>query len=156
MKDLIKNPLLGELINNLPSGIIICDASGNFVLWNTAAKNVISIEYEISSTGMWQEYYSALRMDGTYYEDNEYPIMRAVLSGEMVHKERMLINNRANNSYSYLEVDAFPVRDANKNIIAGVASFTDITKNLKLESLVDEITAQFEHLKQLITNNFFK
>ena len=148
--------ILESIINQLNHAVIICDKDGNFILWNTAAKEMIGLEEDIASTGTWQNYYYASKEDGSLYEDKDYPIMRAVLKGEAIKKERMLINNRSKEIVSWLEVDAFPVKDDKGNIIAGVASFNDITKSLKLESLVDEITTQFEHLKQLITNNFFK
>ena len=153
MKNLIKNPLLEELINNLSNCIIICDAEGNFVLWNTAAKNVVGVEYKISSTGMWQKYYAAVRMDGTAYSDHEYPIMRSVLTGEVIRKERILINNRINNNHAYLEVDAFPVRDKDKNIIAGVCSFMDVTNNVKMEEMINEFEVKIGHIRQLLINS---
>lgn len=148
--------ILESIINQLNHAVIICDKDGNFILWNTAAKEMIDLEEDIASTGTWQDYYYASKEDGSIYKDKDYPIMRAVLNGEIVKRERMLINNRSKGITTWLEVDAFPIKNQEGDIIAGAASFMDITRSLRLESLVDEITTQFEHLKQLITNNFFK
>ena len=156
MKNLITNPLLEELINNLSNCIIFCDVEGNFILWNTAAKNAIGVQSEISSTNTWQKYYAGFKMDGTAYTDESYPIMRAVRKGEVIRKERMLINNQANNNHSYLEVDAFPVRDSDKNIIAGVSSFTDVTNNVKMEKMIDEFEIKIGHMRELISNSMKK
>ena len=156
MKNLITNPLLEELINNLSSCIIFCDVQGNFVLWNTAAKNAIGLQPEIISTGSWQKYYNGYKMNGVPYTDNDYPIMRAVLTGEVIKKERMLINNQTNNNHSYLEVDAFPVRDKDKNIIAGACSFIDVTNSVKMEEMIDEFRVRIEHMRALISDSIKK
>ena len=156
MKNLITNPLLEELINNLSNCIIFCDVHGNFVLWNTAAKNIVGVEHKISSTGTWQKYYNAFRIDGTPYTDNSYPLMRSVLTGEVIKKERMLINNQVNNNHSYLEVDAFPVRDKDNNIIAGVCSFIDITNSVKMEEMIDEFRVRIDHMRALISDSMKK
>ena len=153
MKNLIKNPLLEELINNLSNCIIFCDVQGNFILWNTAAKNIVGVQPEISSTGTWQKYYNAFKMDGSPYTDNTYPLMRSVLTGEVIRKERMLINNQANNNHSYLEIDSFPVRDLDNNIIAAVSSFTDVTNNVKMEKMIDEFEIKIGHMRELISNS---
>ena len=156
MKTVLTKIVLEELINNLSNCVIVCDAKGNFILWNTAAKNTVGIQCEISSTGTWQNYYQAFKMDGTAYEDNNYPIMRAVLNGENIKKERMLINNQSNNTKSWLEVDAFPVRNTAGQVVAGVASFTDVTNNVKMEKMIDEFEIQIEHMRQLISNSIKK
>ena len=153
MKNFITNPLLQDLINNLTNCIIFCDVKGNFILWNTAAKNAVGVDSGISSTGTWQKYYNAFRMDGTPYTDNDYPIMRSVLTGEVIKKERMLINNQANNNHSYLEVDAFPVRDLDNNIIVAVSSFIDVTNNIKMEKMIDEFEIKIGHMRELISNS---
>ena len=153
MKNLIKNPLLEDLINNLSNCIIFCDVEGNFILWNTAAKNIVGVQHEISSTGTWQKYYNAYRMDGTPYSNNSYPLMRSVLTGEVIRKERMLINNQANNNQSYLEIDSFPVRDLDNKIIAAVSSFTDVTNSVKMEKMIDEFEIKIGHMRELISNS---
>lgn len=156
MKNLITNPLLEELINNLSSCIIFCDTQGNFVLWNTAAKNAIGLHPEIISTGSWQKYYNGFNMNGVPYTDSNYPIMRAVLTGEVIKKERMLISNHANNNHSYLEVDAFPIRDKNDIIIAGACSFTDVTNNVKMEEMIEEFEIKIGHMRALISDSIKK
>ena len=156
MKNLITNPLLEELINNLSNCIIFCDVQGNFILWNTAAKNAIGVQSEISSTDSWQQYYNAFKMDKTPYNKTNYPIMRAVLTGEIIRKERMLINNQANNNHSYLEVDAFPIRDKDDIIIAGACSFTDVTNNVKMEEMIEEFEIKIGHIRMLINDSMKK
>ena len=153
MKNFITNPLLQDLINNLSNCIIFCDVRGNFILWNTAAKKAVGVDSGISSTGTWQKYYNAFRMDGTRYADNDYPIMRSVLTGEIIKKERMLISNQANNNHSYLEVDCFPVRDLENNIIVAVSSFVDVTNNVKMEKMIDEFEIKIGHMRELISNS---
>lgn len=79
--------------------------------------------------------------------------MRSVLTGEVIRKERMLINNQANNNQSYLEIDSFPVRDLDNKIIAAVSSFTDVTNSVKMEKMIDEFEIKIGHMRELISNS---
>ncbi len=147
--------MLKSIVENVNHPIVVCRKNGDFILWNKVAREMIGGEDNIKSTITWQKYYAAFKENGEMYSESNYPIMRAVLEGEVIKKERMYINNQSKGTQAYLDVDAFPIRDEKGEIVAGVASFTDVSKNVKMDKMLTDFIVTVEHLKKLISASFF-
>jgi signal transduction histidine kinase len=81
-------------------------------------------------------------MDGTFPRNGEFPLHRAVLSGEVINDEEWIIRRR-DSGEMVVSVNAGPILDHNKRIAGGVVSFSDISARKRAEQ---EIRIRTEEL----------
>jgi PAS domain S-box-containing protein len=138
--------LLQTALNQSPSGILIADAPDVKIRWaNNAAlgirgdsdEKLTDIEVE-EHARRWQTYHS----DGvTPYNPEELPLSRAILKGETITGEVLIIRNDAGEN-RIVSANAAPIRNDKNEIISGVVVFHDITElkesQIKYRSLLIE------------------
>jgi signal transduction histidine kinase/CheY-like chemotaxis protein len=78
------------------------------------------------------EHWHGRHPDGTPLGSREWPISRAILHGEVVANETVLIENAAGSQLEIV-VNAAPVRNAQGIVVASVAMFWDVTSERRLE-----------------------
>ena len=120
-----------------PSGIVIADAPDVTIrLANQAALGVRGGDQSIL-TGIdmaqhaanWQTY----RPDGSPYPSEQLPLSRAVLQGETVQNEEVIVRDVEGTDH-WITVNAAPIRDAEGRVSAGIAIFNDITRQKQTET----------------------
>ena len=88
---------LQQVVDVLPIGILIVDASGQLVISNTAAAEIMGLEISgqppVVPDDKAPEAYGIRRLDGSPYPAQELPLRRALLRGEVVCGEQLLIRN---------------------------------------------------------------
>ncbi len=157
--ELAKNQILRQLVEarefleaalaQSPSGILIADAPDVTIrMANQAAFGIRGSDQSIL-TGIdvaqhsenWQMY----RPDGSPYPPEQLPLSRAVLQGEIVQDEEVIVRDERGND-RWVAANAAPVRDANGQVTAGIVVFHDITeqkraseKLLREKKLSDDI-----------------
>ncbi|HEY0443234.1 MAG TPA: PAS domain S-box protein [Candidatus Limnocylindrales bacterium] len=118
---------LETVLRQMPAGVLMCDAEGILVLSNAEASEIwrepIAPGRPISQYTEW----IARRPGGERYAIDEWPLARALASGETVTAEQMAIV-RFDGSPGWISVDAAPVRDRDGNIVAAVSTFSDVTE----------------------------
>ncbi len=128
--------MLQTALAQSPSGILIADAPDVTIRWvNEAALNIRG-NSELPLTGIdlskhsisWQIY----RLDGTPMPPDELPLSRAILKGETVHNEEVLIRHVTGEDRC-VSANSAPIRNAAGEIIAGIVVFHDITESKELE-----------------------
>ncbi|MBN1297264.1 PAS domain S-box protein, partial [bacterium] len=128
--------LLETAINQTPSGILIADAPDVTIrMVNPAALDIrggypgdlmnISVQEHMAK---WQTF----RLDGSPLPSEELPLSRAILRGETVRGEEVLIRDDDDQDH-IVSANAAPIRDSGGNIIAGVVVFHDITERKRAE-----------------------
>lgn len=152
--------LLTAAIEQSPAGILIADAPDVKIrIANPAALGIrkgndnelINISVENHSL-KWQTFY----LNGEIYNPEDLPLSRAILKGEIVQNEEVIIKRSDQDSRIVL-TNAAPVFDRNNEISAGIVVFSDITEikkteqelkkhKEKLELLVEERTAEIKTL----------
>jgi PAS domain S-box-containing protein len=119
-----------------PSGILIADAPNVTIrLANQAAFGIRGGERRIL-TGIevaehaekWQTY----RPDGSPYPPEQLPLSRAVLQGETVQDEELIIRDEDGND-RWVNASAAPIHDAQGRVTAGIVLFNDITRQKQTE-----------------------
>jgi signal transduction histidine kinase/ActR/RegA family two-component response regulator len=119
-----------------PSGILIADAPDVTIrMANQAAFGIRGGDPGIL-TGIaltkhsvnWQTY----RPDGSPYQAEALPLSRAVLRGEIVHNEEVIIRD-ADNRDHWVCANAAPIRNARGEVSAGIVVFHDITQQKQSE-----------------------
>jgi two-component system cell cycle sensor histidine kinase/response regulator CckA len=81
---------------------------------------------------------TGLHQDGQPYGKTEWPLARAILSGETVSGEEIEIL-RLDGSRAIFSINAAPIRDAEGTVTAAVTAFHDVTHRRRVE----------EHLRQV-------
>jgi PAS domain S-box-containing protein len=124
--------LLEAAIDQSPAGIVIADApDGRLRMVNQAAlalgggsrEEINGIPIDRLST-RWQVYY----LDGTTpYETTELALSRAILRGETVRAEEIIIRQESGED-RWISANAAPIYNADGSIRAGIIIFLDITE----------------------------
>lgn len=141
---------LDALLDEMPAGVVIVDASGKLIRGNEQAERI----WRESLLKKAQDHafgYRALHSDGRPYQADEWPLTRAYRNGELVSgKEIMII--RGDGSRGVISVSAGPIRDIRGRIIAGVMVFQDITERKEAEQARRRLAALVESSGQVAIN----
>lgn len=132
--------LLRAAIEASPAGILVASApDGVIQVWNAAALGIrgadastlteIPIEAHPSR---WQTFHP----DGTLYEPDTLPMSRALLHGEVVVGDDVVIRNEEGEE-RLVSGHAAPIRDEAGEIMAAVVVFPDITERRRAEQEVE-------------------
>lgn len=140
-----KSAFLHAVVKQAPSGLIIAEAPrGNILIYNEEAERLMG--HELLASRDYTEYgqYGAIHPDGTPYRAEEYPLAKALLTGETVDQEYMLYQ-RWDGSRVHLSLSAAPIRDAQGHMLASIAAFNDISERYELERKKDEFICMASH-----------
>lgn len=140
-----KQAFLQTIMQQIPSGLMIAEApAGRVIGYNEEASALLEQQYLENRT--YEEYarYVALRENGAIYRAEEYPLVRAILTGEMV-KQEVMLHQRADGRLIHLSASAAPIYDSQGKIVAGVAIFQDISERYALEQQKDDFICLASH-----------
>jgi len=115
-----------SVIGSMQEGLLVCDRSGNILLCNGAAEELIGQD---GLTGAWP----AFREDGTPVTPQEYPVSLALASG-LPQAATILGLRRPSGDVSRLSVSAAPLfHGGEAQPHAAVATFSDVTERKEAE-----------------------
>ena len=141
---------LQQMVDVLPLGIAVADATGTVYVGNAAAEEILG--HTLVGATAEVDTFGILRLDGAPCPPGELPLARAVLRGEVVRGEQLLIPNTVTGRQVPVLVNAAPLRDADGSIVGGVVAFQDITEIKELEQQKDAFLAAVSHdLKNPLT-----
>jgi PAS domain S-box-containing protein len=98
----------------------------------------------------WQTY----RLDGTVMPSEELPLSRAILKGETVRNEEVIIRHSSGEDH-YVSANAAPIRNAEGEITAGIVVFHDITENKRAARALAESTQKFQLIVENMSDGFW-
>ncbi|MET0399049.1 MAG: ATP-binding protein [Longimicrobiaceae bacterium] len=125
---------LAAIVHQIPAGVIVAEAPSGKIL--VANERVAEIWQRGSHTAESVDAYDTYRgfhPDGTPYAPGDWPLARAITSGEVIRNQRIEIL-RLNGTKGTILVSAAPIRDARGVITAGVVIFEDISEQAGLEA----------------------
>jgi PAS domain S-box-containing protein len=120
----------------MPAGVIITDASGTVAKNNEAMDRIWRREM-LSTENIENHGYIAYHKDGREYKPEEWPLTRALLDGEKIVGEEMVIL-RGDGTKGTVHVSSAPIKDKTGKIIAGVVLDVDITDLKHAEEVLRE------------------
>jgi PAS domain S-box-containing protein len=139
--------LLDAVLDSLPVGVIIADASGKLVRWNRANETLWGLDsVDPSSTANIDEYgrWVARWPDtGRLLEPHEWVIARALLNREVSQGELVEIQRFDGTGRRFTMNMGAPVIDEAGNVIAAVAAQTDVTERVNMERALRESEDKF-------------
>ncbi len=124
---------LEQVLQQMPVGVAIAEApSGKLLFHNQEAVRLL--QHPLLQAKTYQDYikYNAIHEDGQPYQPQEYPLARALLSGEVVKAEEMRYR-RGDGTFTLLSVSAAPILDRDGQIIATVSAFEDMSERKQAE-----------------------
>ena len=128
------------LFNALESGVIYHDNEGRITVSNTAAQRILGLsDAQLKEPDVYRKLLKATKNDGTAFSDTEFPVMRALKSGQQVKDTIMQIFNPQLNNNIWINISATPEFMHEDDKPSGVlAIFNDITGKKKTEQLLQE------------------
>ncbi|MBI3909450.1 MAG: response regulator [Armatimonadetes bacterium] len=134
---------LEAVLRQMPAGVIIVEApSGKMILCNEQAERLWRRPRAKAADGEPYPEYAGFHANGRPYEPEEWPMARAIRTGEVVTDEEIQVM-RSDGACGTMRVSAAPIRDREGRIVAGVTTFYDITKQKRLE---EELRRRAEQL----------
>ena len=137
--------VLRVILDNMPVGVILAKSSGEVVLGNSAVERIfrhpILPTADFDEHGKWVSFHA----DGTRVAADEYPLVRAIQTGEPVPGEDLLYQ-RGDGTQAWVRLSAAPVRDANGHVTGGVVTVSDIDDEKRAAELLRRSSMRFRML----------
>lgn len=129
----IEKTKMSNLIDNLPVGVLIVDASsGEPIAKNKKLEDIWGESLEADELAEYC-YYNGSHSDGRPYELEDWPLTRAIINGEEIEDEKIIIS-KEDGSKSIINNSTLPILDDNGQIIMGVSIFSDVTDEDEINS----------------------
>ncbi len=136
--------LLETVLQNVPMGVAAAAVpSGQVFMANQMARDIWRQPARVVEAVNGYATYRGFHPDGRLYRAEEWPLARAVQTGETVLEERIEFE-RGDHSRGVMLVSAVPVYDAQGSRTAAVATFVDVTEREQLLSEVQRRAAELE------------
>ncbi len=145
--------LLRAAVDQSPAGIVIADApdvqirvvnQAALAIRGGSAEGLTEIAVDEHSR-RWQTYH----LDGvTPYDPAELPLSRAIMRGEVVNGEEVIIRHE-NGENRRVSANAAPVYNADGSIRAGVVVFLDITERHQGREALERYANRLELLRKI-------
>jgi K+-sensing histidine kinase KdpD len=140
---------LQQVLNQLPEGVLIADATRRFIIGNAAAGAIFGrdlVGQLLAPTDTHaQDAFGARWLDGTPMAAQQLPLQRSLADGEIVQGEQIVIHNATEDRDIPLLVNSAPLRDANGAIIGAVLAFQDITAIKDYERSREDFLSALSH-----------
>jgi PAS domain S-box-containing protein len=145
---------LSAVLEQLPAGVIIAEApSGQLVMGNRRVAELLGQPFRASSTiSAYGADYVGFHPDGRPYAPEEWPMARALLTGEVVEGEEIGVPREGGTQGTIL-VSGAPIRDREGRIVAGVVTMLDITERRRSEDAVREAARFGERLIAIVSHD---
>jgi signal transduction histidine kinase len=154
---MVERDRLQLVLDTLPEGVLIVDGTQRFVTGNRMAATILGMDIVGKPVPLSGD--SAYRLNGTRHPDGapylapELPLGRALLRGETVHGEQLLLRNAQVGRDIPVLVNAAPLRNELGQIDGGVVVFQDITAIRDLDRAREEFLSSAAHdLKTPLTS----
>jgi PAS domain S-box-containing protein len=125
--------ILRVMLDNLPVGVILAQVSGEIIQTNAAVEQIfrhpILPTTDVKGHGEWVSFHA----DGSRVQADEYPLVRAIKSGNVIPPESFLYQ-RGDGTQAWVNISAAPIRNQQGKIVSGVAAIVDIDDRKRAES----------------------
>ena len=136
---------LAALLEQLPAAVIMAEApSGQVALGHADVRQLAHGPGVPVPAGENPSEWQGFHRDGRRYTPEDWPLARAVRTGEAVTGEE-IDYLRADGSRGTVSVNAAPIRDQAGTVVAGVAIFSDVTDRKTLEQEKEAFLAAIAH-----------
>lgn len=138
---------LADILHQVPTGIILAEApSGRLLMKNRVAEEILGMPLPyVDNIKDYVRHYKGLDREGKAYESQDWPLSRSIMNGETVKGEEINFI-REDGTAIVIKVNSAPIYDSEGKAIAAIASFYDITMQLRAETLVKDSLQRYQTL----------
>lgn len=140
--------LLGEVLQQMPAGVVLTDASGRLLLENAEAERLLQARLE-PGTPLSEAYPTAIDAEGRRFPWLALPVARALERREVVVAEEMRLV-RGDGSIIDVSVNAAPVFGRDGTLLAAVTAFVDTSEHKRIEAELAEEARFREHFVAIL------
>jgi PAS domain S-box-containing protein len=138
--------LLELIVRTMNDGLIVTDESGKFVLFNSAARNIVGHGPDDIPPEEWPTRYGIFLSDGlTPAPAAQLPLVRA-MNGESVCDIELFVRNAERPAGVWVNVDANPLLDETGASQGSVCVFRNITQHKLAEKSIRDSEALYHSL----------
>jgi PAS domain S-box-containing protein len=124
---------LEAVLQQMPGGILIAEApSGRVLLRNDQGARLVAPDAEMPKTLREFDRYQPMFASPRYPRPEDWPLLRALRSGEVIHGEEMDYR-LADGTHGTIRASAAPVRDPAGRVVAAVTTWFDISERKRAE-----------------------
>jgi PAS domain S-box-containing protein len=123
-----------HLIQHLNVGIVLCDAEGQILLCNQTCLDIFKVDSEQDLVGK-SVFNSSVRLiyeDGKAMHPDEYPVAQAIQTKKVITDRIAGVDKNESGHFTWLQINAQPVLEADQTIKHIICSFIDITEQRRL------------------------
>lgn len=135
---------LSAVLGQAAEGIVIAEPDGSISYHNERSGQILGMAEVGTPLSRHAEVYHLFDLDGRPYDSEQLPLSRAVLHGETVIGERLLVK-RPDGAEVVIEATAAPVCTEDGAPAGGVATFRDVTEQVRLERHKEDFLAAVSH-----------
>ncbi|MBC7944933.1 MAG: PAS domain S-box protein [Burkholderiales bacterium] len=139
-----RNELLNAVLENVESGIVVCDAAGTLTMFNRAAREFHNLPLEPLPPVRWAEHYGLCRPDGTAMTAGEIPLFKALQEKPVRNEELMIVPKHGTKRVLLASGQALFSRDGEK--LGAVVAMRDITEHRQKEQAISAALREKETL----------
>lgn len=133
--------ILQSVLQSMGDGVLVADTSGNLLLSNPMAEQVLGSDFGSESKQNWRTAHGLLVPDTEEpFPPHDLPLARA-MRGEACDQVEILVRNRKSPEGVYMSVSGRPLRDEEGKLKGGVAVFHDITTRRRFQEETRRLTA---------------
>ena len=137
---------LKAVFETVPVGILIADAAtGQIIDGNPQVERILRHPVLPSASIESYKEWVAFHPDGRQVEGHEYPLARAIMTGESSQGEEYRYH-RGDGTFAWIRVAGAPIRDSKGAISGGVIAVVDIDKEKRAEEAARQGEARLRKL----------
>jgi PAS domain S-box-containing protein len=134
--------LLRAIVDQIPLGLLIMEPDGSRPLYmNQAYTEIFGLQDEVETADRMT---AVLDEAGQPIPLDRRPVIRAIVDGETVRDEMIVLAPPDGPRRSVL-VNAWPVRDGEDRLVAGVATHVDVTSRIEADDARDAFLGVLSH-----------
>ncbi|MBT6089939.1 MAG: PAS domain S-box protein [Rhodospirillaceae bacterium] len=142
-RELEKNQkFLRTVLDNVQDGIVVCDADGKLVLYNTETLHLFGIPDSSIPFEQWNEYYNLCDPKDLIPIGHEQSPLIRILNGEKILGEELAVVSKSGTT-KIVVVRGQPMFDSENNKLGAVLSMNDITDRKRMDRALRRSEAQF-------------
>lgn len=130
-----KQALLETILNSIDVGIVACDKTGKFTLFNRATQIYHGLPVRDLHAKDWAAYYDLFEVDGkTRLSKERIPLYQALIHGYVSTERIYILPKNGNNRI--LKCSGSQIKDEKGDMYGAVIVMQDITEQTKFEKLL--------------------